>query len=186
MRDIRFSVFSLLALVVAIAIPLFVLAQDSGNRSDEPTVFSYGVGHSQKPPMTITVIGFTNASVGMQMAGFPCMGGASGCTDQTAGTIALSAPMAVVMKGSKVTYTFEFEDVSYTGSCNLSFVLVDGTTKLDSGHYNFPNGCKPNTVYFAAFNRTLRSPMKMGIGTLKGSLKAGMHKDAIAQNFCYM
>jgi hypothetical protein len=136
--------------------------------------------------MTITVIGFTNASVGMQMKGFPCMGGTTGCADQTPGTIALSAPMAVVMKGSKVTYTFEFEDVSYTGPCSLSFVLVDGATKLDAGHYDFPAGCTANTAYFASFDRVLRSKMKMGIGTLKGSLKAGTYKDAIAQNFCYM
>ena len=187
MRDIRFLTFpSLLVLVAALAIPALALAQDNNSENDAPTVFSQGVARSQNPPMMITVIGFTNASVGMQMKGFPCMGGASGCADQTPGTIALSSPMAVVMKGSKVTYTFEFEDVSYTGPCSLAFVLKDGTTKLDSGHYKFPSGCTPNTVYFASFNRILKSNKKMGIGVLNGSLKAGTHKDTISQKFCFM
>ncbi|HXM24212.1 MAG TPA: hypothetical protein VN948_23350 [Terriglobales bacterium] len=187
MRNNRFPTFSsLLVLAAALAIPALVLAQDNNSQNDAPAVFSYGVARSQTPSMMITVIGFTNASVGMQVTGFPCMGGASGCADQIPGTIALSAPMAVVMKGSKVTYTFEFEDVSYTGPCSLSFVLMNGTTKLDSGHYKFPSGCKPNTVYFAGFNRILKSNKKMGIGALNGSLKAGTHKDTISQKFCFM
>jgi hypothetical protein len=187
MLNNRFSTFSsLLALGAALAIPALAFAQDNSTQSDAPTVFSHGVARSQTPLMMITVIGFTNASVGMQMPGFPCMGGASGCADPTPGTIALSSPMAVVMKGSKVTYTFEFEDVSYTGPCSLGFVLMNGTTKLDSGQYKFPSGCKPNTVYFAAFNRTLKSNKKMGIGALNGSLKAGTHKDTITQKFCFM
>jgi hypothetical protein len=187
MCDIRFSTFSsLLVLAAALALPALALAQDNNSENAAPTVFSHSVARSQTPPITMTVIGFTNASVGMQMKGFPCMGGATGCADQVSGTIALAAPMAVVMKGSKVTYTFEFEDVSYTGPCSLNFVLMDGTTKVDSGHYKFPSGCMPNTVYFAAFNRILKGTQKMGIGALNGSLKAGTHTDTIIQKFCYM
>jgi len=63
---------------------------------------------------------------------------------------------------------------------------MDGATKLDSGNYTFPKGCMPNTVYFAAFNRTLKSKQKMGIPSLNGSLKAGTHKDTITQKFCFM
>jgi hypothetical protein len=186
MRNFRFSTFSsLLVLAATLAVPAVVLAQDS-SANDAPTVLSYGIAGSQTPPMTITVIGFTNASVGMQMTGFPCMGGTAGCADQTSGTIALPVPMAVVMKDSKVTYTFEFEDVSYTGPCSLSFVLMVGKTKLDSGSYKFPNGCKPMTAYFASFNRTLKSSQKMGIGALNGSLKGGKHTDTITQKFCFM
>ena len=186
MRDIRFSTFSLLlALAASLTVPTLALAQDNSERNP-PTVFSHDIARSNAPPMMMTVIGFTNASVGMQVKGFPCMGGTSGCADQTPGTIALSAPMAVVMRGSKVTYTFEFEDVSYTGPCSLAFVLLDGTTKLDSGQYKFPSGCKPNTVYFAAFDRILKMDKKMGVGTLKGTLKGGTHTDTIRQNFCFM
>jgi hypothetical protein len=186
MRDIRFSTFSLLLVLAALlTVPTLALAQDN-TASSAPTVFSHEIGRSDAPPMMMTVIGFTNASVGMQMKGFPCMGGTPGCADQTPGTIALSAPMAVVMQGSKVTYTFEFEDVSYTGPCSLAFALMDGTTKLDSGQYKFPSGCKPNTVYFASFDRILKMDKKMGVGTLRGTLKGGTHKDTIRQNFCFM
>src|SRR6202521_4512364 len=186
MPDIRFSTFSLLLVLAAsLTAPTLAPAQDN-SQNTAPTVFSHDIARSNAPPMMMTVIGFTNASVGMQVKGFPCMGGTSGCADQTPGTIALSAPMAVVMRGSKVTYTFEFEDVSYTGPCSLAFVLLDGTTKLDSGQYKFPSGCKPNTVYFAGFNRILKSNKKMGIGALNGSLKAGTHKDTISQKFCFM
>src|ERR1700724_1391360 len=133
MRDIRFSTFSLLLVLAAsMTVPALAPAQDNSG-SKPATVFSHDIAHSNAPPMMMTVIGFTNASVGMQVKGFPCMGGTSGCADQTPGTIALSAPMAVVMRGSKVTYTFEFEDVSYTGDCGLGFVLTVGTTKIDSG-----------------------------------------------------
>lgn len=186
MRKVGISMFSLLLLAVALAIPVLGPAQDNRSREGAPTVLSYGVSRTQAPPMTITVIGFTNASAGMQMSGFPCMGGTTGCADQVAGTLALSAPMAVIMRGSKVTYTFEFEDVSYTGPCSLSFTLTDGTTKMDSGQYTFPKGCVPNTVYFAAFNRTLKSNRKMGVAQLNGSLKGGTHKDTIVQKFCFM
>jgi hypothetical protein len=188
MRDNRFPAFSsLLVLAAAIAIPALALAQANNSRNDAPTVFSYSVANSPTPPMMMTVIGFTNASAGMQMKGFPCMGGSTGCADQTPGTIALSAPLAVVMQGSKVTYTFEFEDVSYTGSCSLGFVLMDGTTKLDGGHYSFPGGCKPNTVYFASFDRVFKDNInKMGVAVLKGFLKGGTHTDKIAQKFCFM
>ncbi len=186
MRNFRFSAFSsLLVLAAALAVPALVLAQD-GSANDAPTVLSYDIAGSQTPPMTITVIGFTNASVGMQMKGFPCMGGTAGCADPTAGTIALPVPMAVVMKGSKVTYTFEFEDVSYTGPCSLSFVLMVGQTKIDSGNYKLPTGCKPMTAYFASFDRTLKSNQKMGIGALNGSLKGGKNTDTIIQKFCFM
>jgi hypothetical protein len=186
MRDIRFSTFSLLLVLAAsLTVPALAPAQDNSG-SNPPTVFSHDIAHSNAPPMMMTVIGFTNASVGIQVKGFPCMGGTSGCADQTPGTIALSAPMAVVMRGSKVTYTFEFEDVSYTGPCSLAFVLLDGTTKLDSGQYKFPSGCKPNTVYFASFDRILKMDKKMGVGTLKGTLKGGTHTDSIRQNFCFM
>jgi hypothetical protein len=186
MRNIRFSTLSPLVLAMALAIPATVVAQDNSSQNGAPTVFSYSVSHSQTPPIVITVIGFTNASAGMQIKGFPCMGGTAGCADSVAGTLALPAPMAVLMKNSKVTYTFEFEDVSYTGPCSLSFVLMDGTTKMDSGNYTFPSGCAPNTVYFAAFNRTLKSTKKLGIAALNGSLKAGTHKDTIIQKFCFM
>jgi hypothetical protein len=185
MRKIQFSTFSLPVLVATLAISALVVAQDN-SQNGAPTVFSYGVSSSQTPPIKITVIGFTNANVAIQMKGFPCMGGTSGCADQVPGTLALSAPMAVVMNGSKLTYTFEFEDVSYTGACSVSFILMDGATKLDSGNYTFPKGCMPNTVYFAAFNRTLKSKQKMGIPSLNGSLKAGTHKDTITQKFCFM
>jgi hypothetical protein len=186
MRDIRFSTFSLvLVLVVCLTVPTLALAQDN-SESHPPTVFSHKIARSDAPPMMMTVIGFTNASVGMQVKGFPCMGGTTGCADQTAGTIALSAPLAVVMRGSKVTYTFEFEDVSYTGPCSLSFALMDGTTKLDSGQYTFPSGCTPNTAYFASFDRILKMNKKMGVGTLRGTLKGGTHTDTIRQNFCFM
>src|SRR4029077_1501962 len=104
-----------------------------------------------------------------------------GCADQVSGTIALPAPLAVVRKGSRVTYTFEFEDVSYTGPCVLGFVLMQGTIQLDSGNYRFPSGCKPNTVYFAAFNRTFKSNEMMGVAVLNGSLKGSTHKDTISQ-----
>jgi hypothetical protein len=187
MREFRFSTFSsLLALATALAMPALVVAQDNGNQNGAPTVLSYGVASSQLPPRMMTAIGFTNASAGMQMAGFPCMGGTTGCADQVSGTIALSAPLAVVMKGSKVTYTFEFEDVSYTGDCGLGFVLTVGTTKIDSGYYKFPAGCVPNTVYFASFNRVLKTTQKTGVGQLTGTLKAGTHKDTIIQKFCFM
>jgi hypothetical protein len=185
MCEFRFPTFSsLLVLVAAIAIPALALAQDNSNSA--PEVFSYGVAHSKTPPRMMTAIGFTNASAGMQVNGFPCMGGTAGCADQVTGTIALAAPQAVVMKGSKVTYTFEFEDVSYTGPCSLDYVLTIGTTKVDSGHYNFPSGCAPNTVYFAAFNRVLKTSKKNGVGQLNGALKAGMHTDTIIQKFCFM
>jgi hypothetical protein len=186
MRKIQFSILSLLVLAVALTLPALGPAQDNNSHNGAPTVFSYGVSPAQTPPMVITVIGFTNASVGLQVKGFPCMGGTTGCADQVAGTLALPTPMAVIKKGSKVTYTFEFEDVSYTGPCSLSFVLMDGTIKLDSGQYTFPTGCVPNTVYFAAFNRTLKSTKKMGVAALNGSLKAGTHKDTITQKFCFM
>jgi hypothetical protein len=185
MHNIRFSTFSLV-LAVALATPALAPAQDNTSQNAAPTVLSRHIARSQKPPMMMTVIGFTNASVGMQMAGFPCMGGTTGCADQTAGTIALPTPQAVAMKGSNVTYTFELEDVSYTGPCSLSFVLWDGKVKLDSGHYTFPSGCQPNTAYFASFNRKLKGAHKMGVDTLKGSLKAGTNHDGITQNFCYM
>jgi hypothetical protein len=188
MRDIRFSaLLSLLLLVLAtsLTVPTLAAAQDN-SQSNAPTVFSRPMARSDAPPMMMTVIGFTNASVGMQIKGFPCMGGTTGCVDQTPGTIALPVPMAVVMRGSKVTYTFEFEDVSYTGPCSLTFALMDGTTKLDSGQYKFPSGCKPNTAYFASFNRILKMDKKMGVGTLKGSLKGGTHTDVVRQNFCFM
>lgn len=82
-------------------------------------------------------------------------------------------PLAVVMRDSKVTYTFELEDVSYTGPCSLSYVLTIGTTKIDSGSYKFPAGCKPNTAYFASFNRTFKTNIKTGVGALNGTLKGG-------------
>jgi hypothetical protein len=186
MRNIRFSTFPTLVLAVTLAIPALAPAQDNSSQNAAPTVFSHHIARSRKSPMTMTVIGFTNASVGMQMAGFPCMGGASGCADQTAGTIALPTPLAVAMRGSKVTYTFELEDVSYTGPCSLSFELLNGNTKLESGSYTFPSGCQPNTAYFASFNRVMKGVHKMGVGTLKGSIKAGTNKDTIRQNFCYM
>jgi len=187
MHNLRFATCSsVLALAAALAVPAPVLAQDNSSQNDAPTVFSHSVARSQKPPMMMTVIGFTNASVGMQMPGFPCLGGSAGCSDPTPGTIALPAPLAVAMDGSNVSYTFEFEDVSYTGPCSMSFLLMDGTTKLDSGSYTFPTGCQPNTVYFASFNRTLKPDKKMGVATLKGTLKGGKHTDVIRQNFCFM
>jgi len=185
MRDIWFPKFSLVLIAVALAVPVLVPAQDSTSKN-EPSVFSYGVKGAQHPPMMMTVIGFTNANVANQTKGFPCMGGTAGCADQTPGTIALSAPMAVVLKGSTITYTFELESVSYTGPCSLGFTVTDGTTKLDGGHYTFPSGCKPNTVYFASFDRVLKSPLKMGVGSISGFLKAGKHTDKIVQKFCYM
>jgi len=94
-------------------------------------------------------------------------------------------PLAVVMRDSKVTYTFELEDVSYTGPCSLSYVLTIGTTKIDSGSYKFPAGCKPNTAYFASFNRTFKTSIKTGVGAMNGTLKGGMHTDTITQKFCF-
>jgi hypothetical protein len=185
MRNFRFSTIALLiVLVAAIGVPAYFLAQDSST-NEAPSVLSYGISRSQAPRM-MTAIGFTNASAGMQMTGFPCMGGTSGCADQTTGTIALPVPLAVVMRGSKVTYTFELEDVSYTGPCSLSYVLTIGTTRIDSGSYKFPAGCKPNTAYFASFNRTFKTSIKTGVGALNGTLKGGMHTDTITQKFCFM
>lgn len=186
MCNSRCSTFSLLlVLAAAMAVPAHVLAQDNST-NEAPTVLSYGIAESPAPPRMMTAIGFTNASAGMRMAGFPCMGGTAGCADQTAGTIALATPLAVVMKGSKVTYTFEFDDVSYTGPCSLSYVLMVGTTKVDSGSYKFPTGCKPKTAYFASFNRILKTTQKTGVGALNGTLKAGTHTDTITQKFCFM
>jgi hypothetical protein len=186
MRDVQSPKFSLVLIAAVLVLPALAQAQDTSSQNQAPSVFSYGIGRAQHPPMMMTVIGFTNANVANQTMGFPCMGGTAGCADQTPGTIALSVPMAVVLKGSKITYTFELESVSYTGPCSLGFTVTDGTAKLDSGHYTFPAGCKPNTVYFASFNRILKSPLKMGVGSIKGFLKAGKHTDKIVQNFCYM
>jgi hypothetical protein len=185
MRNFRFSTIgSLLALGAAIVVPAHFLAQDN-SANGAPTVLSFGISGAQAPRM-MTAIGFTNASAGMQMKGFPCMGGTAGCADQTSGTIALPVPLAVVMRGSKVTYTFELEDFSYTGPCSLSYVLTIGTDKIDSGSYKFPAGCKPNTAYFASFNRTFKTSIKTGVGALNGTLKGGMHTDTITQKFCFM
>lgn len=177
---------SMLVLAAALAIPALAAGQDNSNQNNAPVVLSYGLGRSQAPPRMMTAIGFTNASTGLQMQGFPCMGGAAGCADQVTGTIALSAPQAVIIKGSKVTYTFEFDDVSYTGPCSLDYVLTIGTTKVDSGHYDFASGCAPKTVYFAAFNRVFKTTKKNGVGQLNGALKAGTHTDTIIQKFCFM
>ena len=184
MRTFRFSTIALLlVLVAAIAVPAHFLAQDN-SANGAPTVLSFGISGAQ-PPRMMTAIGFTNASAGMQMNGFPCMGGTAGCADKTAGTIALPVPLAVVMRNSKVTYTFELEDVSYTGPCSLSYVLTIGTTKIDSGSYKFPAGCKPNTAQFCLFQPNIQDQHKNRRWRVERYPQGWMHTDTITQKFCF-
>jgi hypothetical protein len=99
--------------------------------------------------------------------------------------IALPVPLAVVMRDSKVTYTFELEDVSYTGPCSLSYVLTIGTTKIDSGSYKFPAGCKPNTAQFCLFQPNIQDQHKNRRWRVERYPQGWMHTDTITQKFCF-
>lgn len=179
----RFSSCLLIVLLSAmtIAVAPATQAQDS-SAGGNGNVVAFGVPDAQQPMMKMIVIGFTSATLGGQIAGFPCMGGATGCADAVTGTVAIPTPLAADKPGDLVSYTFQFHDISYKGSCSLNYKLTEYKKVLATGRYVFPNGCTPKTQYYASFN--VKQPGQKGVATLKATLQAGMHGDTVLHNFC--
>lgn len=179
----RFSSCLLIVFLAAVTIAVTPAMQaQTTNAGGDANVVAFGVPDAQQPVMKMIVIGFTSATLGAQVNGFPCMGGASACADPATGTIAIPTPLAADKPGDLVSYTFQFHDISYKGSCTLNYKLTESKKVLATGRYVFPKGCLPKTQYFASFN--VKQPGQKGVATLKATLQAGMHGDVILHNFC--
>ncbi len=124
----------------------------------------------------IPAVAMTSVTVGPQVTGFPCFGGAAGCVDTTASTVAIPMPLAVIPQKGAVTYTVQFQDNSYTGTCSAAYTLTQGTTAIAHKSYSLSGGCKSGYVYTVAFNTTV--PAKPGATKLSGSVVGGTNKSA--------
>jgi hypothetical protein len=67
----------------------------------------------------------------------------------------ISFPMTLLTHGTSYVYTFTFEDVNFTGTCQASFALTqiqfNKTVTLDSGK-DPAFSCGPGTFWFWTFN----------------------------------
>jgi hypothetical protein len=103
--------------------------------------------------------------------GVPCFSCAPSPTPLT-DSLGLSVPYAYIPTTfTTVQYTLEWTDLSYSGSCTVSFALMQGTTKLDSASGTV-TGAVPSSIGASAFTRT-RKAKDHGAATLVGKVKCG-------------
>jgi hypothetical protein len=186
------STFRLLAagLFVTAALVTQAAAQEIQETSPDGDVVVYRI--PVPLPMapaaaTTPALEMSLVTVGMQVSGFPCFGGDTGCGDTAAGTVAAPIPLAFVpaflrpgSTATGVTYTVVFEDWGYTGACSAAYNLKQGTTTIAGQSYTFSGGCASGNVYAAAFNAAI--PDKPGATKLTGSFTAGTNKGAAVLN----
>lgn len=94
----------------------------------------------------------------------------------------IAFPMTLLTHGSNYVYTFSFEDVNFTGTCQASFTLTqiqfNKTVTLDSG--KDPSfSCGPGSFWFWTFNGKV-IPDFPGPATLTGTVTYGTSKANIS------
>lgn len=114
-------------------------------------------------PATSGVVLATDISVGFTQPGVPCYQ----CDPLGGYTIATPIPEALLTSGAAITYTFQFQDLSYSGSCTAAFVLLQGQTVLQSGTAPGLN-CQAGTVNYVTWSGG--APSASGAASMIGLL----------------
>jgi len=122
-----------------------------------------------KPPLAVSSV-----TVGPQVSGFPCFGGASGCGDTVSNTVAVPMPLSVIPHGGAASYVVQVQDVSYNGACTISYTLKQGTTKIAGAAHKMT--CASGYLYIISFGSNV--PAKLGAAKLTGAVVGGTNKPA--------
>jgi hypothetical protein len=92
-------------------------------------------------------------------------------------SIGLSIPPgAIPASDTQLTYAYMFTDISVTGSCTVSFALVQGTTVLD--HDSVAANLTPGSIWLVNFPRNFPTGHK-GAAKAAGMVKCGAQKTSV-------
>lgn len=112
-------------------------------------------------------------ATGPAQAGVPC----TGCVLGVSGgdTVGLSGPSNFVPKGATWQYSEAFTDITYKGSCTLSWKIANGAKTIDTFSTKFKIA-KAGGWYLFGVNRN--RPSYSGSATLTGQVTCGSHKQS--------
>ena len=90
----------------------------------------------------------------------------------------LGFPVGVLVHGHSYIYALSLTDVSFTGTCTVSYKLTQGTVTLDSNFYNRSHA--PGVYAWVWTGKAI--PNSPGIATLTGTVKCGTATASIRTN----
>lgn len=129
-----------------------------------------GDATADAPPLISSFI-----AVSATQTGLPCFSCAP--DPPLSESIGLSIPLgSIPASDTQLTYAYMFTDISVTGSCTVSFALMQGTKALD--HDSVAADLTPGSIWLVNFPRNFPTGHK-GIAKAVGMVKCGADKTSV-------
>jgi hypothetical protein len=173
----------------ALALSNFAFAQSSDHKVVAAAWAALDVSTPSSDSGTVRMIGWVEGdadagapplissfiAVSATQTGLPCFSCAP--DPPLSGSIGLSIPPgSIPTSDEQLTYAYMFTDISVTGSCTVSFALVQGTKVLD--HDSVAANLTPGSIWLVNFPRNFPKGFK-GTAQAVGMVKCGADKTSV-------